>query len=156
GQSSALASSPSARRPVRSPPTHVTSSAPAALSARATRTAIATPPTGNSALSRPIRELAPPVRMTADHAPSAAIVHARALHAEHRCVLCLLEHRVDHLADEERVVAAVDRLPHFAFDIARRLREHWGAGDPTVDVREVVERRRGLVDIDRLGELAHD
>src|SRR6476620_200599 len=47
-----------------SPPTHVTSLAPASCNARTTRLAIGSSPIGSSALSRPMRSLRPPVRTT--------------------------------------------------------------------------------------------
>ena len=71
---------------------------------------------------------------------SAAVVHARVLHAEDLGVLVLEERGVDDLAEEQRVVADLDRLPHLALDVRDRLREHGRAGDRPVDVRETVER----------------
>ena len=63
--------------------------------------------------------------------------------------------RVDDLADEERVVADLDRLSHLALDVGRRLVEDRRAGDAVVE-REAVQGARGRVHLDRLGELADD
>src|SRR5205085_2850231 len=47
---------------------------------------------------------------------SAAVVHLGVLHAQDRRILRLLEPGVDHLADEEGVVAGVHLLAHLALD----------------------------------------
>ena len=60
---------------------------------------------------------------------SAAVVHARVLHAEHRRVLVLEERGVHDLAEEQRVVADLDRLAHLAVEVRHGLVEHRRAGD---------------------------
>src|SRR5207248_10432729 len=95
-----------------------------------------------------------------DHAwsldASAPVVHPRVLHAEDRRLLVLQERGVDDLAEEQRVVADLNRLANLALDVRDRLRKHRRAGRGPVEIREVVERARREVDLDRLGELADD
>ena len=49
----------------------------------------------------------------------------------------------------------LDGLAHLAVEVGDRLVEDRRAGDAVVE-REAVERVRVEVDLDRLGELAHD
>src|SRR3954452_24796011 len=87
---------------------------------------------------------------------SAAVVHARVLHAEDLGVLVLQERGIHDLAEEQRVVADLYRPSHIALEVRDRLREHGCAGYGAVEVREAVQRARREIDLHGLGELADD
>ena len=59
---------------------------------------------------------------------SAAVVHARVTHRQHRCVLVELEAAVDDLAEEQRVATELHGLAHLAVDERDRLVEDRRAG----------------------------
>ena len=101
------------------------------------------------------RSPTPPSTSTDTDPFDPAVVHAGVLHPQDVGVLVLEEAAVDDLADEERVVAGVEPLAHLAVEVGDRLGEDRRAGD-ALDVREPVERPGVEVDVDRLGELAHD
>src|SRR5688572_11408114 len=91
----------------------------------------------------------------ADRLTSAAVVHAGVLHPQDFGFLVLEEAAVDDLPEEERVVADRDPLTHFTVEVRDGLREHRRTRD-LLDEREVVQRLRDEIDVDRLRELAHD
>ena len=72
----------------------------------------------------------------------AAVVHARVGHREHGGLFVGLERGVDDLADEQRVITEVERVPDLAVDVRNRLVEDRRTGDAVVE-REAVQRARG-------------
>src|SRR5439155_15742532 len=113
------------------------------------------PSTTPSASERPWRMLKLASRTPPQFSRSASVTHAGVLHAKDLNGLVLLERGVDDLTEEQRVVADVDRLSHGAVDVGDRLVENRRAGAGGVEGKPV-QRARGQVHLDRLGELADD